>query len=161
MNELTWHIEEPGAWQLDSSHFPVPLTRYFQPIMQREFPRGFAEGAARIGLLVSHFDHAFVNGFDYNCPRIVGAPKAAKGPPPYPIFKLLCWFHPELRRRLKTAARTIETKGWREDLKLWEDDIRPSSTRTHLALQRTDPSALNAEQLAGYLQQLRDNASHQ
>lgn len=161
MKELTWQVSEPGAWQLDSAHFPLPITRYFQAILTREFSRGFGEGSASIGLLLSHFDHEIVNGFDYNCPRIVGAPKAAKGPPPYPLFKLLCWFHPEIRRRLKTAARTIESKGWRRDLALWENEVRPSSTARHLELQRVEPEQLPSEQLVQYLQRLRENAAHQ
>lgn len=161
MKELSWHVSQPGAWQLDSAHFPVPITRYFQAILTQEFPRGFREGAANIGLLLSHFDHEIVNGFDYNCPRIVGAPKAAKGPPPYPIFKLLTWLHPEIRRRLATAARTIESKGWRRDLALWENEIRPASTAQHLELQRIEPERLQTQELARYLQRLRDNAAHQ
>jgi len=161
MKELTWQTSAPGAWQLDSGHFPLPITRYFQDILVREFPRGFREGSAGIGLLLSHFDHEIVNGFDYNCPRIVGAPKTAKGPPPYFVFKLLTWFHPEIRRRLATAALTIENKGWRKDLALWQNEVRPSSTARQLELQRTNPQTLGTAELGRYLQQLRDNAGHQ
>ncbi len=132
----------------------MPITRYFQDILKRDSRVGFAEGAERIGLLLSHFEHTFVNGFDYICPRVVGAPESAKGPPPYFVFKLLTWFHPQMRRRLATAARTIENKSWREELALWESQIRPSSTRTHLDLQKTNPEALGSEQLAAYLQTL-------
>ena len=161
MSSLEWKIDEPGGWQLDSGHFPVPLTRYFQPILKEEFPRGFREGSRKIGLLLSHFDHAFVNGFDYNCARAVGAPKGAKGPPPFFVFKLLCWFHPEFRARLRAASATLERKAWREDLALWQNEVRPSSTQTHLELQRTDPAVLSDDALVAYLERLRENARHQ
>jgi pyruvate,water dikinase len=161
MTDLKWQIDEPGAWQLDSGHFPVPLTRYFQPILREEFPRGFREGSRKIGLLLSHFDHTFVNGFDYNCARPVGAPKAAKGPPPFLVFKLLCWFHPEIRARLRTASATLERKAWREDLALWQNEVRPSSTKTHLELQRENPAELADDELVAYLSRLRNNARHQ
>ena len=155
MKSLEWNIEEPGSWQLDSGHFPVPLTRYFQPILRDEFPRGFGEGSRKIGLLLSHFDHTFVNGFDYNCARPVGAPKNAKGPPPFVVFKLLCWFHPEFRARLRTASTTFERKAWREDLALWQVEVRPSSTKTHLELQSVDPTHLDDRGLASHLELLR------
>ncbi|MFO0748887.1 MAG: PEP-utilizing enzyme [Myxococcota bacterium] len=159
--DLRWAIDEPGQWEIDEAHFPTPLTPYCAEILAREFPRGFREGSARIGLLLSHFDHQIVNGFDYIAPRIVGAPKGMKGLPPRPIFKLLSWLHPEMRRRLKTAARAFEVKPWREDVALWETEIRPQSTATHLELQRVEPDALDDAGLGRYLVRLRENAGQQ
>lgn len=158
---LTWHIDEPGQWELDAAHFPTPISPYHAEILAAEFPRGFREGSARIGLLLSHFDHRVVHGFDYIAPRVVGAPKNAKGLPPRGIFKLLSWLHPEMRRRLKTAARAFETKPWRDDVRLWETDVRPRSTATHLALQAVDVDALDDAALARHLVALRENAGHQ
>jgi pyruvate,water dikinase len=163
MNAISraFEVDEPGSWSLDAAHFPTPITPYHAEILQTEFPRGFAEGSARIGLLLSHFDHRIVNGFDYIAPRPVGAPKAAKGPPPYPIFKLLSWLHPEMRRRLRTATHVIANKPWREDVALWQNEVRPRSSARHAQLQAKDPKSCSDSKLAELLRELHANAHHQ
>lgn len=161
MTERTWTIAEPGSWEIDSVHFPTPITAYHASILKESFPRGFAEGSARLGLLLSHFDHEVVHGFDYICPRIVGAPKNAKGPPPFPIFKLITWLHPAVRARIATQKTVFERKPWREDCALWENTIRAESTAKHLELQRFDLAKATDEALATHLETLRENAKHQ
>jgi rifampicin phosphotransferase len=88
--------------------------------------RGFKETTRHYGLLLDHLEMAVVNGFIYFAPRPVGAPKGAKGPPPKAIFKLLTVLHPEIRRRIKRAAEVFDRKIWREDLKLWDEQIKPA-----------------------------------
>jgi rifampicin phosphotransferase len=161
VTDLTWRIDEPGCWELETAHFATPLTRYFHEVLRAEFPRGFSASSARVGLLLDTFDHARVNGFDYMAPRIVGAPKAAKGPPPKLVFQLLARLHPKIRARLRTAAHVFETRPWREDLRLWREEVRPASTRTHLALQARDPGSLDDGALAQLLEDLHANAHEQ
>jgi pyruvate,water dikinase len=159
--DLNWSIPEPGAWEIDAVHYPTPITAYHASILQAQFPRGFAEGARRVGLLLSHFDHHVVNGFDYIAPRIVGAPKSAQGPPPRLIFQALLWLHPEMRRRVRTAASAFDTRPWREDVRLWETEVRPASTAAHTALRAESPAGLDDAALADLLVRLRANAETQ
>jgi len=161
MSDLTWTIDEPGSWQLDASHFPTPVTRWFTEILTTEFKRGFSEGSAAIGVLLSHMAHSVVNGFVYHTPRIVGAPLKAKGPPPRAIFALLTRLHPGMRRRMKTASRVFEARPWRDDLRRWADEVRPASTRAHLALQARDPRGVDDAGLAALLGELHANAHQQ
>jgi pyruvate,water dikinase len=88
--------------------------------MAAVFPKaaidGFRAGMARYGMLLDYLEFAVVNGFVYICPRAVGAPKGAKGPPPKFIFKVLTKLHPEMRRRIRTIAEVFATRRWRADV---------------------------------------------
>lgn len=158
---LRWEIDEPGSWELEAVHMPTPATRYLQAILREQFPRGFAAGTARIGVLLSHFEHRFVNGFDYMSPRVVGAPPGARRLPPWPVFALALRLHPGMRRRLRTARTVLERKPWREDVTLWASEVKPTSTATHLRLQAVDVAAASDDALAEHLRALWTNANHQ
>src|SRR4051812_31242495 len=110
----------PGAWEIESTHMQRPMSRWMQPIFPAHMMRGFKDGTARYGALLSHLDVTIINNFLYMCPRPVGAPAKAKGPPPKLIFKLLTKLHPEIRRRIKRSAEEFATKAWREDVARWD-----------------------------------------
>jgi phosphohistidine swiveling domain-containing protein len=161
MSAISWEIDEPGSWSLETVHFPTPVTAYHQAIFGKQFPRGIAAGTAQIGIPLSHFEHRFVNGFDYFSPRIIGAPVGATKPPPRLLFTLALKLHPELRRRMRTAATVLDRKPWRDDVKTWESEVKPHSTATHLELQRIGPTNLGDVELANHLRVLHDNAEQQ
>ncbi|WP_169590376.1 PEP-utilizing enzyme [Antrihabitans stalactiti] len=161
MIDTQWAPPGKGSWQLESAHFPTPISPYHAEILTEQFPRGFAAGTERLGILLSHFDHAVVNGFDYITPRIVGAPEGANGTPPYPVFKLISLLHPAVRRRLKSQKTVFERKPWRDDVALWQQTIRPESERRHLDLQRFDVVSASDDELAEHLEALHANASQQ
>jgi rifampicin phosphotransferase len=106
----------------------------------REFTRGFAEGTKMYGLLLDRIEYAELHGFMYNAVRPVGAPESAKAPPPKPIFKLLTWLHPEIRRRIARSKQVIEERAWLADLEHWDEVVKPQAIREHLAVQRVDPA---------------------
>src|SRR5688572_33479945 len=81
-SELHFAPPGKGPWEAEKAHFPRPLTRFAAAAFTTAFPRGFAEGTARYGLLLSHFKAALVNGFVYQQPVAYGAPEGAAGPPP-------------------------------------------------------------------------------
>ena len=161
MSAITWEIDEPGSWELEATHNPTPVTAYHQAIFGEQFPRAFAAGTAQIGILLSHFEPRFVNGFGYVSPRIVGAPAGATKPPPRLLFMLALKLHPEMRRRMRTAATVLDRKPWRDDVKTWESQVKPQSTATHLELQRMRPANLDDAGLADHLRVLHGNAGLQ
>jgi phosphohistidine swiveling domain-containing protein len=144
----------PGPWEVEAAHFPRPLTRFAAQAFTTAFPRGFAEGAARYGLLLSHFKAALVNGFVYQQPVAYGAPEGAAGPPPKPILWLLTRLHPKLRARIETCRQAFESKLWRRDLETWDSVDRPQAVKEHLRLQAIDPAQLSDAELARHLEQL-------
>ncbi|HVU00758.1 MAG TPA: PEP-utilizing enzyme [Polyangiaceae bacterium] len=156
----TWEPPRPGAWEIELTHFPKPLTTFVSEFFGDHFVRGFAEGTRMYGILLSHLDFAIVNGFMYNAPRPVGAPLDAKGPPPKPIFKLLTWLHPEIRGRIRTSKEALQKRAWLADLAHWDESIKPQAIREHLAIQNEDPAKLDDATLAAHLGRARKNSEN-
>ena len=160
MAELIFEAPDGGVWEQDATHSPAPMSRIVQEASPPGIIKGISQGTAAYGLLLSHLAPTHIHGFSYLKPVIVGAPKNAKGPPPKFIFKLMCWLHPEIRRRLKTAATVLQRKPWREDLKHRDEVLKPTSTSKHLQLRSRDVAAMSDDELRAHLkacsQNLRD-----
>ena len=146
----------PGVWELEATHLQRPVSRSMAALFPDAATAGFREGMARYGLLLDHLEFAVVNRFVYVCPRPVGAPKGAKGPPPKPIFKLLTKLHPEVRRRMRRVAEVWETKFWREDMRRWDEEWKPAITKENAELQSVDLRELSGEQLIAHLERCFD-----
>lgn len=151
----------PGSWLLDYIHWTRPVTRFLAEIYPEQFIRGFRESLRRYGLLLNYIDFQFVNGFPYACPRPVGAPEDAVGHPPRHVWDELMQSHPEISERLKTSAKALEQKLWRDDLRTWDQEIKPAAILSHLELQAVDPLALSTEDLLAHLERCRENLKHQ
>jgi pyruvate,water dikinase len=119
--------------------------------------RGFREGTARYGLLLDTLRMRFVNDFCYGKFVAVGAPEGASGPPPRPIFMLLTRLHPEIRRRVATAPGALAAKLWREDMRRWDDEIKPDSIARNSRIQNTAVDALDDEAFIAHLEEVRAN----
>jgi rifampicin phosphotransferase len=137
------------------------VTRFFAEVFPEQFVRGFQESLRRYGLLLDYIDFEFVNGFPYACPRPVGAPKDAAGHPPKHVWDELMHNHPEISERLKTSARALERKLWREDLRTWDRETKPATIQDNLELQAVDPSTLSTEALLAHLDKCRENLKYQ
>ena len=99
----------------------------------------------------------FVNDFCYAKFVGVGAPDNASGPPPRPIFMLLARLHPEIRRRIAAAPDVFEKKLWHEDLRRWDEEIKPDSIARNRKLQNTPVTTLGASEFLAYLEDIRTN----
>jgi hypothetical protein len=127
IEDLEFTPPSPGSWELDLTHHPRPVARFIAepPATYEEpFARGFIESLRRYGTVVLYPEYRFVNGFAYTCIRPV--PEA------------------EIPERLENAARAMEAKLWREDVRRWDEELKPVSIRAHLALQRIDPGAASS-----------------
>lgn len=158
MAELVFEAPDAGIWTQDAAHFPLPASRFIQSVSGDGFVRAFKRGTACYGLLLSHIEPAYVHGFSYSKLVIVGAPKNAKGPPPKLVFKLMCWLHPEIRRRLRTAATVLQAKPWREDIHHWDTVLKPQSKQRHLQLQAVELATLTDAGLVDHLRACLDNS---
>lgn len=152
VSEPTWTAPGPGPWQAEGTHFPRPITRFGRAGFRRAFMAGFAEGTARYGLLLSHFEVEFVNGFWYQQPAAFGAPKGAKGPPPGPVLWLLTRLHPGMRARIRASREAFASKAWREDLRRWDEVDKPTALKRHAELLAVDVASVDDAQLAAHLQ---------
>ena len=159
MDEVIFSAPGKGPWELDSTHFSRPFSRSNGAAVVEAFPRGFAEGMARYGLLLDHLQPALVNGFLYMQPVAYLAPKGAMGPPPAPILWLLTRLHPKMRARIATSARAFESRQWREDLTTWDTHDKPAAIERHKAIQIIDVVSLSDEALITHLQHCIEHGS--
>jgi rifampicin phosphotransferase len=126
----------PGPWELDPVHFPRPVTRYWAEMHPEPILRGFREFTGYYGMLLDGIQYQYVNGFAY------------KQPMPVP--------EDQVPERFARAEEVIEKKLWRDQLRDWEQNIKPDSIKAHRALQSVDPDALSDEDLAEYIGRCRN-----
>jgi phosphohistidine swiveling domain-containing protein len=137
VTELRFEPPGPGSWELDDVHFPRPVTRYWAETHPAAFKRGVSDFTSFYGMLLGSLEMEYINGFAY---------KAA-----YPVAP------EEVPTRFQRAEELWQGKLWREQLRDWDDTIKPASIETHRALQAIDPDALSDEELAAYLSRCRDH----
>jgi phosphohistidine swiveling domain-containing protein len=137
--ELRFEPPGPGSWVQDPVHFPRPMTRYWQEMHPPAFKKGTNDFARFYGLLIDGLQMSYVNGFAYR--QVLPAPAA------------------EIPERFKRAEQVFAEKLWREQLRTWDEDDKPSSIATHRELQAVNPDALADADLAAYLTRCRDHHS--
>ncbi len=121
----------PGSWKLDAVHFPRPVTRYWAETHPEPFKRGFSEFTRFYGMLLDTLDTAYPNGFSYTT-LLPASPEDAPG-------------------RIQRAQEVFDGRLWREQLREWDEVVKPASIATHREIQKVDPDALIDEELAAYL----------
>jgi pyruvate,water dikinase len=146
----------PGAWELESTHMQHPATRWTAQVFPEFMMKGFKHATANYGALLDHLEVTVINGFIYMCPRPVGAPKTAKGPPPKLIFKLLTKLHPELRKRIKRSRVVFEQKLWREDVAQWDREWKPAILERNAELAVVQPAKLETAALIEHLEHVHE-----
>src|SRR5512134_1307032 len=135
--ELRFEPPGPGSWEQDAVHFPRPMTRYFQETHPPSFKRGTNDFARFYGMLIDGLQIGYVQGFGYN--QVLPAPEA------------------EIPERYQRAEQAFAQKLWREQLRDWDQNRKPSSIATHRELQAVNPDALSDAELVAYLTRCRDH----
>lgn len=130
-------IERPGSWERDATHLPRPVTRFVQEVHQEPFARGFSDAMRRYGVLLDHLDYEFPAGFAYFMPV------------PAPVE--------EAPARFRAAAEAFERKLWREDLRRWDELVKPHSIRVQRELLAEDPDSMSRQELLDYLDRCLEN----
>src|SRR5438876_9617167 len=100
---------------IDAVHFPRPVTRYWADMHPAPFTRGFSEFCAFYGLLIKTREMAYVNGFGYGTVVPVGPE--------------------DVPARFQRAEETFERNLWREQLRDWDENLKPASIAKHRELQ--------------------------
>lgn len=127
----------PGSWEIESVHFPRPVTRYWTQTHPEPFRRGVRDFTSFYGMLIDTLDYAYVNGFAYMTVRPVSPEQV-----------------PE---RFARAEELYAGKLWREQLRAWDDTIKPASIAAHRELQSVDPDGLDTDDLVAHLTRCRDH----
>lgn len=136
-SELHFDSPAPGFWELDPVHFPRPATQYWVQIHPAPFLRGTQEFCRGYGLLLDGLEMAYVNGFAYKAVR------------PVP--------ETDVPERFRRAEEVVQRKYWREQLREWDETVKPASLKAHRAVQAVDPDALSDVDLGAHLVRCRDH----
>ena len=143
MDDETFEPPNDGTWELDTTHQTRPVSWFIKSPLVSGFPRGFAEGLARYGLLLGRYDVAVIGGFMYAQLLPFGAGGSAT---------------PEqMQARIATSARAFTERFWREDLAQWDAEVKPGAVAAHRAVQAVDPAALSDRELAEHVGRCRDH----
>src|SRR5437764_7412558 len=135
--ELRFDLPGPGFWEQDPVHFPRPLTRYWTEVHPAAFKRGTGDFARVYGMLIDSLEMAYVSGFGYRAVRPVA--------------------DDEVPARFQRATEVLEGRLWREQLRDWDETVKPDSIRAHLELQSVDPDQLSDPELIAHLTRCRDH----
>ncbi len=127
----------PGSWAIDIVHVPRPFSRFQAEVHPPNLAEGFRDCARRYGLLIDTLNYQFVNGFAYSAP--VPAPAD------------------EIPARFEAASKVFRDKLWREDLALWDREIKPAAVRAHQELLAIDPETLSGDAFIAYLDRCREH----
>jgi pyruvate,water dikinase len=115
------------------------MTRYFQETHPPSFKSGTNDFARFYGMLIDGLQISYVKGFGYN--QLLPAPEA------------------EIPQRFQRAEQVFAQKLWREQLRDWDENHKPTAIAKHRALQAVDPDALSDAELVAYLTRCRDHHS--
>jgi len=147
-----WDPPAPGPWQQDSAHTPFAQTAALSELYPEGFNRGFTETFSRYGVLLDRLAMAQVNGFTYHQPQPFDLPG-----PDGPLSDEE--IGAEFGRRLELAAAAFETKLWRQDLDLWDNDSKPLSIERHREFGDTELSGLDNDRLADHVARVAEHVS--
>ena len=130
-DQPTWTAPGPGQWFYSAEHLPGALSTLFVEIFVPIF-RGWAIGAERYGLPPNPATFGSVGRFLYYSPGVPGPVDVG-----------------ELER---TAQRSLATERWRDDLRTWRDETRPTVVAGSRALLAADLAALDDAGLAAHVE---------
>ena len=134
---LVFEAPGPGSWRLDTVHVPRPWSRFHGEVFGDNVSIGSSESARRYGALSGRGRFALVHGFAYGSLSPVD-------PAEFPA-------------RFAAAEETFATRRWRAELAQWEDDVKPATIHTQLALQRVDAAILSPQAQLAHVAACRDN----
>ena len=147
-DDLKFNPPGPGTWMLDNQHYPNPISR-FKAGFNLEFGRASMNRTqARYGNL-SVMTGAVIHGFNYGHVGRVGVEAGSSAPPSLE--------NPAVAERIARARQAYLDKAWQQDLKRWDNEIKPDSIERNLALASVDPSTLDHDGLIEHLHQCRAN----
>ena len=134
---LSFDPPGPGLWSLDPVHFPRPVTRYWA-----ETHPGPAKGALKNGELFRDAHRRSRDGVRERLRLQQRCTSACKETIP---------------ARFARAEEVFRDKLWREQLREWDEECKPSSIAAHREIQAVDPDLLSDEELVAYLNACRDH----
>lgn len=136
-DNLSLTTDRPGSWARDAMHLPRPVTLFVQQVTQESMKRGFSDAMRRYGVLLDHLDYIYPEGYAYFT--------EVPAPPE------------DIPARLGAAAQVFAQRLWRDDLRRWDEVVKPNSVKSQRALLAEDPTSMSLDQLLDYLDRCVEN----
>src|SRR5262245_62819638 len=127
--ELRFEPPGPGSWEIYAVHFTRPSTLVWTGIHPEAFRRGVHDFIRFYGILLDTLEYRYINSFAYRAAR-----PAAEA---------------DIPQRVERAQKVFQQKLWREQLRDWEETIKPASIKMHRELQSIDPEKRSEERRVG------------
>ncbi len=135
--QLAFAPPGPGSWDLDSLHFPRPVTAYWAEMHPEPFRLGYGDMTAFYGAPIQSRRTAYVNGFCYGQMEPIA-------PEDFP-------------ERVQRAAEVFDRKLWRDSAQEWHEVRKPASEKANREIQSIDPDQLDDQALVEHLRRCREN----
>jgi pyruvate,water dikinase len=158
-HQVTWQAPGAGQWTAEAAHSLGAMTPIGQLLMTEGMTKGTAELFLLYGMPAESLECRFVRGHMYTRLRpLIRPDHGATKQPPAILLKLAFRIHPELRRRVRQAERTLAEQPWRAAVREWQHHERDAVQRANLALQRVAPADLDDDALAAHWTAALDHA---
>lgn len=160
MEHATWQAPGPGTWERDAAHFDTTVTPLMVELMEHACPTGMREGFDLIGAPLDTMDVRFVEGQMYRrlVPIIGGSGRGPSTPPPTWVIRTVFSVLPRLRKRARTAERSLAGKSWSEEADRWESTWKPELVATNRRFAAVDIAVLADDELADHFDELHEHA---
>lgn len=147
----------PGSWLLDATHFTRPATAFYAETWTAPASAGIADAARRHGVLRGDVAFAHVNRFAYAARRLLDSYGLPRPLATEKEVRVLIEKDAELAERAKSAEWTIRERGWRDDLRHWDEHDKPELLAGHRTLLSVDPSTLRGADLISHIGTCREH----
>lgn len=152
-SHATFEAPGPGRWELETAHWGGRFTPFLRVPFEAACTSGFSAAGERYGLPLANVQLAFVNDHVYVRPIPLVEPKRTpKSSPPAALVWLLSRLHPAFRRRHAAARAALRDQSYRRDVDTWRSRTRQQVIDANFALQATDVSSLDDQDLADHLE---------
>lgn len=122
-------IVPPGDWVRDDFHEPVPQSPFGRVMLTEQILNVFPGVFEEFGVLLDRAEIQHIGGWVYMRMVPLGAPPPRDGrtpaPPPRWLFRMLLRTHPQLRRRIRAAERTVAEDRAIAIARQWVEEWKP------------------------------------
>lgn len=147
--DLVFDPPGPGTWNLDTQHYPVPMSLFKREYEPQTRSLTIGLGLAEYGVPMATIAKS-IHGFMYNQGAPVGVPIGSGEQQDIT--------NPVIAERVTKGQRAYNEKIWLKALELWDHDVKPDSIRCNRGLASVDVDALGHDDMISHMSHCRDNS---
>ena len=150
LQSLSFEAPGPGEWRVDGVHQPRPVSKLFTEFVAESRQQGQIVSAERYGSFARGAETRYIHRFVFGQPRVlIPRPPGDEASARTAFGQALQ--ADDVRRLIAAAARVFPDRLWREDVRWWDDEVKPVLMARTLELATTDVSALSNDELVEHI----------